>query len=548
MYNVSDAFNEAVQANTRELHVKVTMLTVDQTYELEAEDLEANSLTVTSSNMSKGFMLGGVIADSLSLALNNRDSRWNDVLLDGVTLIPYCGFKLADESIEYVPMGVFIVDDPGRPYASVQLKAADRLILLDEPLSKITLTYPATFRQMLQAVAQLCNLTVTAATLALPIMDYTVVEPIADNKMTCRDVVSEMAVMAGGWARMTRTGELEIVELTAPDVDAAYQMPFGSRKSFKQSADALIITGMTYGDLKWGTSDYPLEIKKLSLLADGDVQQVLGLVWQKVDGFTWTPYTADYYGNPALDAGDIVLHTIRNNVQVLSMITKHTYKHGGNCQMAAEGKSRSVNKYKAQNERRLANIAAEVTHDLGGQLSTYQQATAMLADMLGLMVGVYRTVETLSDGSQIYYYHDQPTLAGSMEIWKFNGQVLAWSNDGGQTWPSGVTIDSKLIIRQIEAEGLNADWIKSGSIDTSLIKIGEVPLETVLAEMGQEISALEHGGGNLILNSNFGTGQEPSGAYWGIGLTWASAKKRGLTWGAAKAAGKTWQNAKDGEI
>ncbi len=491
MYNTSDAFKEAVQANTRELHTKVTMLAIGQTYELEAADLEANSLTVTSSNMSKGFMLGGVIADSLSLALNNRDGRWNDVLLDGVTLIPYCGFKLANESIEYVPMGVFIVDDPGRPYASVQLKATDRLILLDEPFGNVTVTYPVTIRVLTQAIAQTCNLTVTPATLALPIMDYVVKKPVTDNKMTCRDIVSEIALMAGGWARMTRTGVLEIVPVTKPTVATAYDMPFGSRKSFKQSADALTITGMTYGDLQWGTLDYPLEIKKLALLADGDAETILGSVWSKINGFTWTPCIADYFGNPALDAGDIVLHTIRDNVQVLSMITKHTYKHGGNCQMIAEGKSRSVNRYKSQNERRLANIAADITEDFDGKLTGYQQSTAMLADMLGLMVGVHRTVETLEDGSEIYYYHDAPTLAESMEIWKFNGQVLAWSDDGGQTWPSGVTVDSKLIIRQIEAVGINAEWIKLTSTTTLPDKIAEIEDNIENIELTPGASAYE---------------------------------------------------------
>ena len=48
-------------------------------------------------------------------------------------------------------------------------------------------------------------------------------------------------------------------------------------------------------------------------------------------------------------------------------------------------------------------------------------------------LGVYRTIQSSEDGSEVYYLHDAPTMAESTVIWEFNAGAFAVSTDGGQT-------------------------------------------------------------------------------------------------------------------
>lgn len=463
MINTSAAFKAAIQANARQLALKATLKVGAQTYELTGSDFEGGSLSATTACMSKGFELGTAIAADLSFALNNRSGAWNDVPLDGATIWPYAGLKLAGGTTEYVPLGTFIIDQPGRPYASLQVKAADRMILLDRPFSEVTITYPATFLEILQAICLKCNVPLSTQALSAPNISTQVTEA-PTGEYSCRDIVAEISLYAAGFARMSREGELEIVGLSKPEALTAYNMPIGSRSSFTQTTDAITITGLKYGDQLWGTSDYTVTVDKLALNPSSSLLQY---VFDQISSFTYVPYNAEYPGNPALEAGDPVLHTTRDGKTLLSLITKHKYKHGGRCSMTAEGKSASEVSYRSANERRLSQAAAQVKAEVEQDLTTYEQSSAQLADMLGLMMGTYRTVETDESGAETHYFHNLPALEDSDIIWKFNGQALGISNDGGLTWATGITADSNLIVQQIKAIGLDAEWIKSGTIHIS---------------------------------------------------------------------------------
>lgn len=527
MYNTTEQFKTDILGTARELALKVDMLMPDGSkIELGQEDIEGSSFSVSSSCMSKTFELGSAIASTCSISLDNRDGRWDDTTFDGVTLIPYCGLTKINGATEYIPMGRYIIDEPGRPYGILELKAADRLILLDETVPE--LAYPTTPYNVVSACCTKCNVPISpkVATMA-HINDPWIKQP--ETELTCRDAISEVALMLGGFVRMSRDGYLEIAQFQKPDEAEPFEMPVGSRINFKQTSDEIKITGLTYDDTQIGTDEYLLEIEELELLNAQYKDDVLSYIWNIVNNFTYTAYTADYFGNPAFDVGDVILHRTRDNKNILSFISKHTYKHGGTCNIEAEGDSKAANLYKSANQRRLASVASKVTGSIEKQLTSYELASAQLSDMLGLMLGVYKSKETLEDGSIVYYFHDKPTLEESTEIWKFNGKALAFSDDGGLTW-GGITVNSSLIIKTIQTVGLSADWIKSGEIDAGLIKVGEQTITEVLGQLSQDIGSLSEGGGNYIYNSTLGNGGVADGAYWGTGQTWGMAKKRYPMW------------------
>src|ERR1035437_5728787 len=283
MQNTSLAFKTAIASTYRQLSSKATLQTADATvYELGPSDIVGGSLSVQTDCFDEGVELGSTVAADCSITLNNTDGRWDNVDLDGATLWPYSGLVLPDTTTEYVGLGTFIIDDPGYPYLQVTISASDRMLLLDEPFAAVTRTFPATNLQILQAIGTYCGVTLASSITSILNASYSVTTRPTDD-ITCRDVVGMIAMMAAGYARMNRNGELEIVQFPALAVDnmidgngtdaytldglatdslydiggalftdvfgyqgATLDMEVGSRYSFKQIREPVTVSGIQY--------------------------------------------------------------------------------------------------------------------------------------------------------------------------------------------------------------------------------------------------------------------------------------------------------------
>lgn len=462
MQSHSAAFDAAINGKYRQLALRATLKTETKTYQLGAEDFEGGSLSITFQCMAKGFELGTAMAADLSFALNNRNHQWNNVQLEGATIEPYCGVHLPDKTIEYIPMGVFIIDEPGRPYAILQAKATDRMILLDKDFSGVELVFPATLKEILEAVSTYCLLPLSGEVLTAGQLLHTV-EKRPEGDLSCRDIVGEIALYGGSFARCNRNGELEFVTIPKDNTDAII-FDVGSRFSFEQISDLIQITGVRIGETLYGTNSYVLELDDLVLQP---TEEMLADLANKIIGYSYTACKADYPGNPAIDCGDWIKHITRDGRTINAILTKHTYKHGGKCQVLSEGKSKPAQNYRAANSRRMASLVAEAKAAAEATLSDYELSSAQLNERLSMILGAYPSEETLEDGSKIYYYHDKPTREESETIWKFTGNALAVSDDGGKTWETGLTSDSNLIVKQIKTYTIKTRWLT-----TDMIAIG----------------------------------------------------------------------------
>jgi hypothetical protein len=53
------------------------------------------------------------------------------------------------------------------------------------------------------------------------------------------------------------------------------------------------------------------------------------------------------------------------------------------------------------------------------KLTAYDLTVQQFLNLMTYGFGLYRSEDLLSDGSTIYYMHDKPTRAESMQFWKF---------------------------------------------------------------------------------------------------------------------------------
>lgn len=196
-------------------------------------------------------------------------------------------------------------------------------------------------------------------------------------------------------------------------------------------------------------------------------------------------------------------------------------------------------------------VADETAVDLQRHVTSLVLAIAELNESVANASGMFSTKINNADGSFIIYYHDAATLETSQVIEYYpEPGTRVWTdtgwNEGIPSWKYGYDQHGLLVMRLISTVGLNADWITSGQINTNLITIGEETLEDILARQSQQISQLEGGGGgNLLLNTNLGTYDNPSTYYWG--WTWDGVKKRFASWDDIKNNVASWEALKNND-
>lgn len=132
----------------------------------------------------------------------------------------------------------------------------------------------------------------------------------------------------------------------------------------------------------------------------------------------------------------------------------------------------------AESTARTAAVASTVTTvkkevvNLNNKTARYKIAEQRLTALMAQSFGVFRTEEVLEDGSTVYYLHDKPALADSLNIWKMTGDALAVSSDGGQTWNAGIDAEGNAIMNILSVVGIEASWIDTDNLAAISANIG----------------------------------------------------------------------------
>jgi len=151
--------------------------------------------------------LGTVVINKCTYYLNNFNGKFNTYDFGDAVLRPQSGLQLS-ETIEYLPKGIFTVDNPGAKGSIIVLEALDNAAKFNTEFSGVTISFPCTNRQLLQAVCLYCG--VSLATVSFFNADYINNSRPADEATSCREVVSWIAQMAGCFARCNTLGALEL--------------------------------------------------------------------------------------------------------------------------------------------------------------------------------------------------------------------------------------------------------------------------------------------------------------------------------------------------
>nr|DAY66138.1 MAG TPA: tail protein [Caudoviricetes sp.] len=540
MRDISNRFkNEQDNDNRNYLKYADITLTDGTIINLTNADFWSNGMkfedSVSDDNV---FKIGSANINTLNLSINNFDGKYTDYDFTDATVICYVGIELESEDtsalldttgdkildttgneiivhknalIEKIRICTMtVIDTPYQNTTIIELQCEDNMRKFDRDYSASKLRYPATRKQIIQDACKVCG--VTLDTLNFYQDSYQIPARPDDEALTFRQVIAWVCQIGCQYARCDKYGRLTIKWYDTEIADAD-RVVIKSTNGFTPNLDDVVITGVQVTEYLestskdeeassylYGEEGYVLKISANKLIPQGTGEAVANIIGEKCVGMSFRPFETECLTDIVLEAGDAVLITDRKGKKYKSFLTNVVLQPGSFEQISCNAESAARNSSKTYSL--VTQAAVDARKSVWRERTTREQALQEFKDRLDNSTGVYTTVQTQQDGSQIFYLHDKPTLAESQAVWKMTAEAWGVSTDGGQTWNGGMTVDGDTIVRILNAVGVNADWINAGAItvtdaDGNIIFSVDMDTKSVYLDGSVQI------GGGKSLNQTF---------------------------------------------
>lgn len=540
MRDISDRFkNEQNNDNRNYLKYADITLTDGTVINLTNADFWSNGMKFEDSvSDDNTFNIGSANINTLNLSINNFDGKYTDYDFTDATVICYVGIELEPEDtsalldttgdkildttgneiivhknalIEKIRICTMtVIDTPYQNTTIIELECEDNMRKFDRDYSASKLKYPATRKQIIQDACKVCG--VTLDTLNFYQDSYQIPARPDDEALTFRQVIAWTCQIGCQYARCDKYGRLTI-KWYDTEITDANRAVINSTNGFTPNLDDVVITGVQVTEYLeststdeeassylYGEEGYVLKISANKLIPQGTGEVVASIIGEKCVGMSFRPFETECLTDIVLEAGDAVLITDRKGNKYKSYLTNVVLQPGTFEQISCNAESAARNSSKTYSL--VTQAAVDARKSVWKERTTREQALQEFKDRLDNSTGVYTTVQTQQDGSQIFYLHDKPTLAESKAVWKMTAEAWGVSTDGGQTWNGGMTVDGDTIVRILNAVGVNADWINAGAItvtDTDGSIIFSVDMDTKSVYLDGSVQI----GGGKSLNQTF---------------------------------------------
>lgn len=506
MINVSNEFQKLMGIRT-DFKENAEITFADGTVlELTEKDFTVSNNSIVDASDINGVPLGVAVCRSVQIELMNDDDRFSSYDFFGAVIRLYLTFQLS-ETVEKIEYGTFTVLTPETYGTTVIVTALDDMYKADKIYST-SLSFPATIKEMLIDACD--NLGILLGTTSFLNDAFTVQSKPTD--LTYRQIIGYIAMIAGGNARIDVTGRLRIISYDFEKlsdvlniIDGGIYTPwnnpteldggtfnpwdegdnvdgglFTDRKEYhtlynwsniKVDTDDVVITGVqtTYTDAEnkehtiiYGEEGYVLSFE--NPLIFGKEQSAVDLIGNVMVGGRFRQFSGDLVANPTIEFMDAALILDRKGNMYSSFITDINFQFFGFTTLKNSAEPTLRNSAKSYSE--ATKVLVKAKELIKAERTARETAISQLAKDLSNSSGLFMTEEKQEDESVIYYMHDKQTLEESMIVWKLTALAFGISTDGGKTYPYGFTVNGETITRLLYAEGINADYINSGTIQS----------------------------------------------------------------------------------
>ncbi|MDN7037347.1 gp58-like family protein [Lactiplantibacillus plantarum] len=305
MIKQSDLALAAWKATERTLDAVVTINKIDyKTTDIASISYDAGGYTGDT------FGIGSNYENSVTI----KFSHLIEGLKPGMTVWPKIGIKTSN-GYEYSSLGLFIVSDDiqmDRNNDETTIKAYDQMCLLEGTYTS-KLTYPAKMTSVIAEIANLAGVLLNTTDISrLPVQ---VNLPSAITGQTYRNAIGMIAQFYAGFATFDRDGKLTIRTITEPDytLDPSQYEQGGLTKNeapYKIGGIQCEVTTTTTdstGQSTETTNTFQVGAasgSQIKLTNNLMTMDRLASIWQQLQSLTFYPFSLNWFGNPAIEAGD----------------------------------------------------------------------------------------------------------------------------------------------------------------------------------------------------------------------------------------------------
>lgn len=511
MINVSKEFARLMNTRTDFKQNAEIALEDGTVLKLTEKDFTIDNNSVTDGADSNGIPLGVAVCRSIQIEIMNDDGKFSTYDFFGARIRLYLTFQLS-ETVERIEYGTFTVLTPETYGETVIITALDDMHKADKDYAP-GIAYPATLQAILVDACDSIDIPLGTTSFA----NHDFIVNAAPEDITFRQLIGYIAMLAGGNARIDVTGRLRIISYDFAKIDDIFSFNSGGQfkpwdnvdnlhggtfnpwtvgdtanggvygdrdnvhilinwSNLKIDTDDVVITGIQteYRDdnnkeqtVLSGSEGYVLNIE--NPLISGKEAEAVSMIGEIMIGGRFRQFSGDLIANPTCEFMDLAMVLDRKGNSYITFITDVNFQFFGftTLKNSAEPALRNSAKTYSEATKTFAKARKLITEERTAR----ELAVEQLAKDLKNSSGLFMTEEVQSDGSVIYYMHDKPTLAESMIVWKLTALAFGVSTDGGKTYPYGFTVNGETITRLLYAEGINADYITSGTIDANLINL-----------------------------------------------------------------------------
>jgi hypothetical protein len=536
---VSDYYKDKIRSGeTRNFLIKIDLtLADDTTLTLTEHDIIANSFKIlTASSGDSTFDIGSAIIGKCEFSLINFDDRYLQYDFFNATAVVWV--KLEGDS-EYHRIGFYTVDEPNYVGSIIQIEMLDNMWLFDVPLADVNLSFPATILTAVTTICTYCG--VTLADTTFNGYNFTISE-LPDKEMNCREFLQYVAMIGCNFCVMNSQGQLKIRWYNTPSIEedsldggsfltnttpysdgdtadggnftnyssgddydggsfVGEDIPYFTRLFTRNLVtDEITITGVKFiideTEYSIGTEGYVLILEN-PLVNVSNVNAVLNLIWGVLGNFKMRGFSVTALPDIAPEVGDYVAISYKGNM-IYSYLTSFTFTPSScSAALGCEAPTRNLQRRYSKSVQTAVEIAKTKTNEI---ISVYDNAVQMMNAIAVNAMGAYEAYEEAPTGGRIYYLSNRPITFDDQGIkfvvdstvFKITGDGFFVAQSAGER-PSSTTFvngyntqTGQLVINVLDAIGINADWIKSGTIATNLI----TALDSTTTVGGKTIDAI----------------------------------------------------------
>ena len=342
---------------------------------------------------------------------------------------------------EEIPFGNFIIPKPDSEEVKEKTSFVgyDYMIKFDIPYKDNTL-YPCKAKVFFQNLCSQVGL--VAGNIDFVNCDYMVLGNPFTNNETCRVVLSNIAQLAGGFAKIGRDNKVYIVSLgknnTVETIDGNnYFTDFSKNEQWGELNSLVLRISGTEGENTTLQDDISVAQNGLTelviednyfLIDQAEREKVINPLWDKLKGLKYLPFKTDYYGYPYLDSGDKIKILDSKDNEYESYIFNHTFTfngaYSGKLETTALTKTQTAYKNTdttkikfRQVERKINKIDGIIEDVIEEQTEHENKITQVMQDVDSLRQSINNTIDYKREAEGITQLYIKD--AGKADVLKF---------------------------------------------------------------------------------------------------------------------------------